>query len=67
MERGDSRGFPEKPLWPFGDVKHVTLKNVTYSYPGSGGPTLQGVNLTLEKGQIIGIVGRNLVVAKLRC
>ena len=57
MERGDSRSIYKKPVWPFGVVKHISLKNVTYSYPGSKRLTLRGVNLTLEKGQIIGIVG----------
>ena len=32
--------------------------NVSYTYPGSPSPSLQGVNLTIRPGERIGIIGR---------
>lgn len=37
----------------------IELKNVYYKYLGANNYTLQGINLTIEKGEHIGIVGLN--------
>lgn len=35
----------------------LEIKNVTYHYPGSPTPALEAINLTVEKGDFIGITG----------
>ena len=36
----------------------ITFNNFTFTYPGDKEPALQDVNLTIEAGQTIGVVGR---------
>lgn len=36
----------------------ITFNNFTFTYPGDKDPALQDVNLTIEAGQTIGVVGR---------
>ena len=42
---------------PFG--REITLRNVHFRYPGAGKDALDGVNLTIEKGEHVVIVGGN--------
>ena len=37
----------------------IQVKNLTFSYPGADIPTLRNVNLTVEKGDFLAIVGNN--------
>ena len=37
----------------------IEIKNLTYSYPGASAPTLKDINLEIEKGDFLAIVGNN--------
>ncbi|GAA0300150.1 energy-coupling factor transport system ATP-binding protein [Gracilibacillus halotolerans] len=37
----------------------IELRNVTYQYPGANTPVLRDVNLTIEKGDFVAILGGN--------
>lgn len=37
----------------------IEIKDLVYSYPGAEKPTLNGVNLTIEQGDFIAIIGNN--------
>lgn len=37
----------------------IDLRDVTYSYPHTAAPALQGVNLQIEEGEFVAIVGAN--------
>ena len=37
----------------------VEIKNLTYTYPAMQAPTLKNINLQIEKGQLLGIIGAN--------
>ncbi|MDT9695894.1 MULTISPECIES: ABC transporter ATP-binding protein [Streptomyces] len=53
--RTPKRG-PDRP----GDmVEQIRLEEVSYQYPGKDKPAVDGVSLTLERGQILAIVGAN--------
>lgn len=39
--------------------REVTFQDITFSYPGAGSPALTNVNLTVQKGRSVAIVGRN--------
>ncbi|HJC09623.1 MAG TPA: ATP-binding cassette domain-containing protein [Candidatus Blautia merdigallinarum] len=40
-------------------MNSIEIKNLTYSYPGALAPTLKDVNLEIEKGDFLAIVGNN--------
>ena len=40
-------------------MNSIEIKNLTYSYPGAQAPTLKDVNLEIEKGDFLAIVGNN--------
>ncbi|MCT9006737.1 ATP-binding cassette domain-containing protein [Streptomyces rhizosphaerihabitans] len=40
-------------------VEEIRLEEVTYRYPGKSGPAVDGVSLTLRRGDILAIVGVN--------
>jgi ABC-type multidrug transport system fused ATPase/permease subunit len=46
-----------RPLPPL--QRDITFENVSFTYPGAGAPALAGVDLTVQKGQSVAIVGRN--------
>ena len=46
-----------KGATPDYDAPAVELKNVTFSYTESGNPALENANLTLNKGESLGILG----------
>lgn len=37
----------------------LTLENVTYCYPGSSSPGIEGVSLELKEGEMFGVLGAN--------
>ncbi|MFE6104690.1 ATP-binding cassette domain-containing protein [Streptomyces laurentii] len=51
---------PERgPLRPCDRVEQIRLEEVVYQYPGKDKPAVGGVSLTLERGQILAVVGAN--------
>lgn len=50
---------PLKPLPHPGLQKEMVLQNVTFSYPGTTRPALDGFNLVIPAGQITALVGEN--------
>ena len=40
-------------------MAHFEIKDLTFSYPASGYPSLDGVNLTVEKGEYIALCGKS--------
>lgn len=51
---------PPAPTKPFPSPLHtITLRDVSYTYPGSNTPALKGLNLTIKKGQTVVITGSN--------
>lgn len=40
-------------------MPYIDLANVVYTYPGRTQPALRGINLSIEKGEIIAITGLN--------
>jgi subfamily B ATP-binding cassette protein HlyB/CyaB len=38
---------------------HIEFEDVTFHYPGSATPAVKDISLTIEPGQIVGIVGRS--------
>ncbi|WP_404816268.1 ABC transporter ATP-binding protein [Streptomyces thermolineatus] len=44
--------LPERP-------RHVRFENVTFTYPGSDRPALREVDLTVETGKVVALVGEN--------
>src|SRR5690606_10654533 len=49
------KGVKEFPC----DKFDIQIKDVTYTYPGSRKPALKSINMSLKKGQMIGLVGAN--------
>src|SRR6188472_1988088 len=37
----------------------IELRSVAYRYPGYRSPAIEGVDLRVEDGEIVGVVGRN--------
>jgi ATP-binding cassette subfamily B protein len=37
----------------------IELRDVSYTYPGQDSPAIQGVSLTLKRGEVIALVGEN--------
>lgn len=42
---------------PLNFEKSLSINNLSYQYPSSDVPVLDGINLTIEKGQTIGFIG----------
>jgi len=40
-------------------MTHVRVENVTFSYPGTRTPVIQGVSFTMQKSEIVGVLGRS--------
>lgn len=47
---------PEEPLYKLKDGS-IDFRNVNFSYPGSGENVLKNINLHIESGELIGIIG----------
>lgn len=41
------------------DERAVSIKDLSYRYPGSAGPSLKRINLEISKGQCFGLLGPN--------
>lgn len=52
VERDDGRDFSPQPGVPM-----VEFVDVTFTYPGSASPTLQGLSFTLHAGQTVALAG----------
>lgn len=44
---------------PAGAPAVIEATNITYAYPGAGVPAVDGVSLTLRRGELIALVGEN--------
>ena len=40
-------------------INVLEINNLTFTYPGAGEPTLKNINLKVEKGDFLAIVGNN--------
>ena len=40
-------------------MNSIEIRNLTFTYPGASSPTLSGVNLEIEEGDFLAIVGNN--------
>ena len=49
---------PTQAQGPCPAVERIELNDVRYTYPGAGAPALDGVSLTLARGEVMGVVGR---------
>ncbi len=49
----------EEERKPSADAPEVEARNISFSYPGAGGPVLKDLSLTIQKGEHLAIVGRN--------
>jgi energy-coupling factor transport system ATP-binding protein len=63
-ERGVARqsiaiGMPPPPTSPAPDVPYVVLRDIVFQYPGTDHRALDGVSLSVGKGEFVGIVGQN--------
>lgn len=50
-----ARGREKAPVCP----ETIRLENVTYSYPNKPRPAVDGLSLTLRRGEVIAVVGEN--------
>jgi len=57
VEQGKRRDHNLAKLRPL--QREICFENLTFSYPNSSTPALNGVNLTVPKGQSVAVVGRN--------
>lgn len=55
--RSRRRAEPTSPL--AGDPRLVELSGVTFHYPGQDRPAVDGVDLTLRRGEVVALVGEN--------
>lgn len=42
---------------PAAAAGEIVFENVSFSYPGAGGPALQNINLRIEPGETVGLIG----------
>ncbi len=49
--------YPTHPTLPFD--KNIEIKELVFQYPETTTPTLQSINISLEKGEMIGIIGES--------
>jgi ATP-binding cassette subfamily C protein LapB len=58
MEATDERQVAARSIVPEIRVGHVELKNASFRYPGSSVDSLSGINLKIDPGERIAIIGR---------
>ncbi len=58
MDAGDERGVALRSIVPEIRTGHIELSNVTFRYPNAGRDSLSGINLKINPGERIGIIGR---------
>jgi ATP-binding cassette subfamily B protein len=44
---------------PGGSIEGIEFENVTFTYPGGTGPAVENLNLKINKGELIALVGEN--------
>lgn len=47
----------DKGTQKLSDIESVSLDHVSYRYPGEGRNVLKDINLTVQKGEVLGIIG----------
>lgn len=50
---------PIPPNPPLTDIPYVQFKDVSFQYPGSDEKALDGVSISVDKGEFVGIIGQN--------
>lgn len=51
---------PENPVpIPAGSISGIEFKDVSFSYPGGTGSAVEGLNLSIQSGELIALVGEN--------
>ena len=58
MEAGDERGVALRSIVPEIRAGHFEFSNVSFRYPNAGRDSLSGVNLKINPGERIGVIGR---------
>lgn len=48
---------PAKPKWPRRVQGRIEIKDVSFTYPGAPKPSLSGINLVIEPGMTVALVG----------
>ncbi|MFT2016946.1 ATP-binding cassette domain-containing protein [Streptomyces sp. 796.1] len=59
LDDATARAPQRGPGHPAGQVERICLEEVSYQYPGRDRPAVDNLSLTLERGQILAIVGAN--------
>lgn len=50
----------EKPVCPFANLSSsISIKNLSFSYPGSSHPTINDISFNIAKGEVVALVGKN--------
>ena len=49
----------EKELKGRSAVNTIEIKNLTFTYPGAKAPTLKQVDVSIEKGDFLAVIGNN--------
>ncbi len=44
---------------PFGEFRELSLENVSYTYPNASKPAVEGLSMTVKRGEIVSILGYN--------
>jgi ATP-binding cassette, subfamily B, bacterial len=44
---------------PVGPLQRIELENVSFTYPSRDEPSLEGVSLTIDRGEVVALVGEN--------
>jgi energy-coupling factor transport system ATP-binding protein len=50
---------PPPPIPPVPEEPHVAFKDVSFQYPGTDQRALDGISISVGKGEFVGIVGQN--------
>jgi ATP-binding cassette subfamily C protein LapB len=58
MEQADERHAAQRSLLPEVRSGHVEMRDVTFRYPGASRDSLVGINLKINPGERIGVIGR---------
>lgn len=59
LDDADQRAPKRGPMAVVPPVEEIRLEEVSYQYPGKDKPAVDGVSLTLRRGEILAIVGVN--------
>ncbi|MEW2354812.1 ABC transporter ATP-binding protein [Spirillospora sp. NPDC029432] len=49
----------EAPVALPADFGRITVEDVTFTYPGADAPSLNGISLRVERGEVVALVGEN--------